>query len=129
MSSTRPPVPVLIVAGAYLAVGIIGFVAHFHDLLATPSEGVWIELTELFAVIAGVYMLRGRNWARWLAVAWIAFHIILSAFGQVRELVMHVVMAALIVWLLFRPESARWFNAPGDGSPSGEEKTEGMVQP
>ena len=101
-----PPAPVLIVAGAYLAVGIIGFTTHFHDLLARPSEG---EVTELLAIVAAVFLLRGLNWARWLAVAWIAFHIVLSAFGSVRELVMHAVMAALIVWLLFRPNSTRWF--------------------
>lgn len=111
-SDRRWPVPVLVVAGAYLAVGIIGFVAHFHDLLATPSEGVWIELTELIAAVTGVFLLRGRNWARWLAVAWIAFHVILSAFGNVRELAMHAAIAVLIVWLLFRPNTTRWFHPP-----------------
>ena len=110
--TTRPPVPVIIVAVAYLAVGIIGFVAHFHDLLATPSEGVWMELTELIAAITGVFLLRGRNWARWLAVAWIAFHVGLSAFGNIGEVVMHAVMAVLIVWLLFRGTSTRWFRPP-----------------
>lgn len=102
----------MVIAGAYLAVGIIGFVTHFHDLLATPSEGVWIELTELLAVVTGVFLLRGRNWARWLAVAWIAFHVVLSAFGSIRETAMHVVIAVLIVWLLFRPDTARWFQPP-----------------
>lgn len=111
MPFARRPVPVLIVAGAYLAVGIIGFVAHFHDLLATPSEGVWMELTELLAAVAGVFLLLGRNWARWLTVAWIAFHVVLSAFGNIRELLVHSVMAALIVWLLFRPATTRWFDA------------------
>lgn len=108
----RRPVPVMVIAGAYLAVGIIGFVTHFHDLLATPSEGVWIELTELLAVVTAVFLLRGRNWARWLAVAWIAFHVVLSAFGSIRETAMHVVIAVLIVWLLFRPDTARWFQPP-----------------
>jgi hypothetical protein len=109
MTLTRPPVAVLVVAAAYLAVGIIGFVAHFHDLLATPSEGVWIELTELIAAGTGVFLLRGRNWARWLAVAWIAFHVVLSAFGNIREVTMHAIMAVLIAWLLFRPDTTRWF--------------------
>ena len=109
MPLARPPVPVLIVAVVYLAVGAVGFVGHFHDLLAAPSEGVWIELTELLAAIAGVFLLLGRNWARWLAIAWIAFHVVLSAFHNIRELLVHAVMAALIVWLLFRSESSRWF--------------------
>jgi hypothetical protein len=108
----RPPIPVLVVAGAYLAVGILGFVAHFHDLLAAPSEGIWMELTELLAVVAGVFLLRGRNWARWLAVAWIIFHVGLSAFDRMQGLVVHTVLAALIIWLLFRASSARWFRSP-----------------
>ena len=112
MPAARPPVPVLIVAGAYLAVGILGFVAHFQEFLTTPSEGVWIELTELVAVVTAVFLFRGRNWARWLAVAWILFHVILSAFGNIRELSMHVALTLLIVWLLFRQATARWFFAP-----------------
>jgi hypothetical protein len=112
MPLVRRPVPVLVVAGAYLAVGVIGFVAHFQDLLATPSEGVWMELTELIAAGTGVFLLRGRNWARWLAVAWIAFHVVLSAFDSMRGVAVHTVMAVLIVWLLFRPGTTRWFHPP-----------------
>lgn len=112
MLLARRPIPVLIVAGAYLTVGIIGFVAHFHDLLAVASEGVWIELTELLAVVAGVFLLARRNWARWLAIAWIAFHVGLSLFGDARELLAHAIIAALISWLLFRPSTTRWFRAP-----------------
>ena len=112
MLIARRPVAVLIVAGAYLAVGIGGFVTHFHDLLATPSEGVWIELTELVAVVVGVFLLRGRNWARWLAVAWIGFHVVLSVFVNIRQVAVHVVLAALIVWLLFRQGTASWFQPP-----------------
>jgi len=116
MLFARRPVPVLVVAGAYLAVGIIGFVVHFRDLLANPSEGVWMELTELVAIVAGVFLLRGRNWARWLAVAWIAFHVALSL-GNLGELVMHALMAVLIVWLLFSADSTRWF-LPPPGEPA-----------
>jgi uncharacterized membrane protein len=109
MKFARPPVAVLVVAAAYLAVGIGGFVAHFHDLLTTPSEGVWIELTEFVAVVAAVFLLRRQNWARWLSVAWITFHVVLSAFGSIRELSMHAALTVLIVWLLFRQATAHWF--------------------
>lgn len=112
MRLARLPLPVILVAGAYVAVGIVGFAAHFHELLAAPSEGVWVELTELLAIVAGVFLFRGRNWARWLAVAWIAFHVVLSAFGNLREAVVHVLIAALVAWLLFRPDTTRWFRAP-----------------
>jgi hypothetical protein len=115
MPLVRRPVAVLVVAGAYLAVGIIGFIAHYHDLLTNPSEGVWMELTELVAAVTGVFLLRGRNWARWVAVAWIAFHVGLSAFDSMRLVAVHALMAVLIVWLLFRPDTGRWFRPAGAG--------------
>jgi len=113
MTLARPPVAVLIVAATYLLVGTIGFVAHFHDLLAAPAEGVWIELTEVLAIVAGVFLLRRNNWARWLALAWITFHVILSVFGDARQLAAHGILAALIGWLLFRPDTTRWFRPHG----------------
>ena len=35
------------------------------------------------AIVCGVFLLRGHNWARWLALAWIAFHVVLSAFHAI----------------------------------------------
>jgi hypothetical protein len=60
----------------YLVVGIIGFAYHFPELRAGHPDAIWIELTEFLAIVAGVFMLLGRNWARWLALAWIAFHVV-----------------------------------------------------
>ena len=107
MIATRRPVPVLAVAFLFLAVGIVGFVFHFRQL--PQPDAVWIEITEALAILAGAFMLRGRNWARWLALAWMAFHVGLSAFGTVQELVIHCVIFAGIVWLLFRADSRSYF--------------------
>ena len=46
---------------------------------------------------------------RQLALAWMAFHVGLSAFGTVQELVIHCVIFAGIVWLLFRADSRSYF--------------------
>jgi hypothetical protein len=54
-------------------------------------------------------MLRAHNWARWLALAWIAFHVVLSAFHAFSELVIHGLLCAMIAWGLFRPEAGRYF--------------------
>lgn len=107
MSWRSWPVPVLIVALLYLAVGAIGLVYHFRDLSA--SDGIWIELTESLALLAGVFLLLRRNWARWLAVAWIAFHVGLSILHSIRETAIHAVFLVLIAWMLFRPASTRFF--------------------
>lgn len=107
MNSSRRPVLILIVAFAYLAVGSIGFVYHFRAFL--QPDGVWTELTEFLAILSGAFLLQGKNWARWLALAWIAFHVILSATRAFHELAIHSLLFVVIAWLLFRPEAGRYF--------------------
>jgi hypothetical protein len=101
------PVPVLVVAFLYLAVGGVGFVYHFREI--SSPDGIWVELTEFLALVAGVFLLLGRNWARWLAVAWMTFHVVLSATRSFREMAIHTAFLVIIVWLLFRPDSGRFF--------------------
>jgi hypothetical protein len=59
--------------------------------------------------VSGIFLLRGQNWARWLALAWIVFHVALSAFHPLRELAVHVVLCAFIALVLFRPAAGRYF--------------------
>jgi hypothetical protein len=108
MDSMRRPVGVTIIAALYLAVGILGFVFHFRESLAAPREGVWVELTEILAILCGVYLLCGRNWARWLAVAWMAFHVALSI-HHLSQFAVHAVFCVLIAWVLFRRDAAQYF--------------------
>ncbi|MGH9585859.1 MAG: hypothetical protein ACRD3F_02825 [Acidobacteriaceae bacterium] len=112
MDTVRRPVPVLVVACLFLAVGIIGGFAHIHDL--RQPDGILIEATEALAILAGVFMLRGCNWARWLALAWMVFHVVLSAFGAYRELAIHCLILAGIAWLLFLPQSRQYFKRARD---------------
>ncbi len=113
MDSNRRPVSVLILGWLYIAVGCVGFAAHFHDF-AKP-EGVWIALTEMLAIIAGVFMLRGKNWARWLAIAWMAFHVALSAWPVSIQLAVHGLLFVAITWLLLRPDAGRFFRGATAG--------------
>jgi hypothetical protein len=56
-----------------------------------------------------VFMLRGCNWARWLLLVWIAYHVILSAFHSLSELVMHSLLFALVAYFLLRPQASAYF--------------------
>lgn len=109
MNATRRPISVLVVACLFLAVGCIGFVFHFREL--GHPDGIWVELTEMLAIIAGTFMLLGKNWARWLALAWMAFHVVLSAFGAFRGLAVHSIIFAAIAWLLFRTDARDYFRS------------------
>ncbi len=108
MNSTKPPVSVLVIAGLYIAVGAIGFIAHLRDL--HQPETKWILLTEFLALVAGVFLLRRHNWARWLAVAWMAFHVAIS-YPVAARLAVHSLFLAAIAWLLFRPDARAWFRS------------------
>lgn len=105
----KRPLAVTIVGWVYIAVGVAGFAYHFDSLVPLQPDGLSIELTEFLAALGGAFLLRGRNWARWLALAWIAFHVILSVSHSPRELAIHSVICAAIAWFLFRPEAARYF--------------------
>ncbi|HEY2001783.1 MAG TPA: hypothetical protein VGG80_05665 [Acidobacteriaceae bacterium] len=109
MNANKRPISVTILACVYLLVGVGGFAVHLRELLARHPDAVGIEVTELTAIVCGAFLLRGQNWARWLALAWIAFHVILSAFHAIPELVIHAVFCGVFAWMLFRPDAARYF--------------------
>jgi len=67
-----------------------------------------VELVEIAAIVSGAFLLRGENWARWAAVVWIGFHVVLSAFHELREFIVHALFCAVIAWILFRPEAGRY---------------------
>ena len=106
MTDRQRPIAVLVVACIYFAVGCIGFAYHFHNLW--QPDGVWVEVTEGLAIVIGVFLLRGRNWARWLALAWMAFHVAIS-YGDLWKLMIHSCILVLIAWLLFRRDTGRYF--------------------
>lgn len=110
MNARKRPVSVLIVSCLYIAVGAVAFAHYLPALLAYQHDAVWIEATELLAMIAGGLMLMGFNWARWLALAWMAFHVVIS-FPNLRQLTMHSLIFAVIAWLLLRPDAGRYFTS------------------
>jgi hypothetical protein len=113
--NTRP-LSVFLIALLYIAAGAFGLAFHLTEFKPQHPfqyDIVWISLIRLLAVVAGVYILRGSNWARWLALAWIVSHVILSAFHSSVELVFHSVLCAAIAYLLFRPQATRYFRGAG----------------
>jgi hypothetical protein len=111
----KRPISITILAALYLMVGTVAFVFHFREILARHAfqfDDALIELTELIAIACGVFMLRGRNWARWLTLAWIAAHAAFSFFDSLQKAAIHSLMLVLIAYLLFRPEARTYFQHP-----------------
>lgn len=112
----KRPLLVTIMGCVYIVTGAGGFALHASEIKSLhpfPYDALWPLGLGVLAVVSGAYMLRGGNWARWLAVAWIAFHVGISAFDATRELIVHSVLLVVIVYLLFRPEATRYFRGTG----------------
>jgi len=108
MTATKRPVSVWILCCLYIAVGTIGFAYYFPELSTHQDDSLWIEFTELLAVVSGSFMFRRQNWARWLALVWMAFHVAIS-FPVYRQMAIHLAIFAGIAWVLFRPDAQRYF--------------------
>jgi hypothetical protein len=67
-------------------------------------------LISLVAVLCGAYILAGKDWARWLAVAWLGFHVALSIHSR-QQLAMHSALLAVFAYLLFRASAKAYFRA------------------
>lgn len=106
----KRPLSVTVIGCIFIAAGVVGFAHHVTEFRTQRSfELVWVCLLRLLAILGGVFVLRGRNWARWLCLAWIGYHVALSAFHTMSELVMHAVLFGVFTYILFRPRAAAYF--------------------
>jgi hypothetical protein len=109
---TKRPLSVTIIACLLAAAGFIGLVYHLKEFKPQHPfqyEIIWITLVRLLAIVGGVYMLRGKDWARWLALAWMTFHVVVSAFHSTMELAMHSLLLAIFAYFLLRRPAAEYF--------------------
>ena len=105
------PLPVIIVSVLFILVGCIGFVYHLKELsgLNEVNETVWILFLRILAVVCGILLLFKVNWARWLAVAWLAYHVVIGALHSTSEMIVHIAFLVAVSVLLFLPVSSRYF--------------------
>lgn len=105
------PLSVTLVAWLFIVAGTVGIAYHIRELdprQPLANDALLACFVRLLAIVGGAFALRGRNWARWLLVAWLAFHVAISVNEPVK-LVMHAVLIAVIAWLLFRRATAGYF--------------------
>ncbi len=111
------PVAVTIIGVLFVVAGAVGLIYHFSEFQAHPPhayELVWIPLVRAIAIVCGVYILRGHNWARWLALGWMGYHVVLSAFHAALQVAIHAVFLAALAYFLFRPRATRYFRGAGE---------------
>lgn len=106
------PLYVTVVGCIFILAGIVGFGYHFKDWQeagGTLYGWLLVELVRILAIVAGAFLLRGKDWARFLVLAWMALHVVLSAFHDPFEFGMHALLFAALVYLLFRPAANQYF--------------------
>jgi hypothetical protein len=91
--------------------GISGIIYHASEWkdLAAQSEDTWVFLLRLSAIVGGVFAWRGHNWARWLLLAWITYHAVLSFYHTPAELAMHAVLMVVTFLALFNRKANTYF--------------------
>ena len=103
------------ISALFLLTGVMGFVFHASDFSGHgpwPRDLAWVCLVRLLAILCAVFLLRGANWARWLAVFWLAYHVLLSLAHSTRQAIIHALLLALISYFLFRRPASVYFSAP-----------------
>jgi hypothetical protein len=109
---SKRPLSVTIIGCLFLVMGVFG-VAHlvldFGAQGPIQSDLLWVCLVRLLTIVCGVFMLRGNNWARWLMVIWMGYHVILSAFHSTSQLVVHGLIMVTIIYFLFRSGTSAYF--------------------
>jgi hypothetical protein len=110
--SARRPWTVTAIAFLFIAAGLLGVTHHATDMFSGGTfrlDEVWLVLIRSLAIVAGVFMLRRADWARWLALAWLAYHVALSAFHSFSDTLIHGLLLAGIAFVLLHSASAAWF--------------------
>lgn len=113
----KRPRSITIISWIFIAFGSIAlltsllpYVDTTHAQRTAEFRAHWIvHLARILAVACGVFMLYGFNWARWLLVVWLGYHIILSVLHSPLQLLVHSLLFAVVLYFLFRPQASAYF--------------------
>src|SRR5215813_2570094 len=106
----RRPLPVLIFGCLFILAGTVGLIYHLRER-PLEHDYLLISAIRLLAIIGGSFLLLGHNWARWLMLAWLAFHVVVSAFHSIEEAAAHIVLLLLFAYFLLRPPASNYFRS------------------
>ena len=113
----RRPIAVIAVGTLFVLAGLVGLAYHALELRQPGPRDADLYLVlfvRVLALVSGVFIFRGANWARWLAMAWMAYHAVLSALDRSASgMVVHLVMLAAVSYLLLRRDSSDYFRHMG----------------
>lgn len=108
MSALKRPYEVTVAGWLFIIIGTLNTAYHLWRS-AFDRWMVLILLLTVSAIVAGVFLLRGARWARWLALAWVAFHVVVSALNSFSAALPHVALLLVIGYVLLGPPTAQYY--------------------
>ena len=109
----KRPLSVTLIGYLFIVSGATGIIYHGSELqdIASQREVMWVLVVRLLAIVGGVFVQRKANWARWLVVTWILYHVALSFSHTTAELAMHIGITLLVLIALFHRKANAYFGS------------------
>ncbi len=109
----KRPLSITILSLLMIAAGTLGIIYHLSDFNSAHREADFFLLLgfRLLAIVCGAFLLQGHNWARWLTLAWLVFHVVVSAFDSWMKFGMHALLLLIFVIFLFRAGAREFFTS------------------
>jgi hypothetical protein len=115
----KRPIAVTVLGSLFIGAGTVGLVYHLRERPLEPQIAL-VALMRVLAIVGGVFVLLGRSWARWLLLIWLVFHVVLSAFRSLSEVLAHAALLLLLGYFLFWPPASRYFqSSPSNADDAG----------
>ena len=125
LAMDKRPRSITVISWIFIVLGSIGFLASLLPYVDTTTaqriaefKTHWmVHLARILGVVSGVGMLYGFNWARWLLVVWMGFHIVLSVLHSPFQLIVHSLLFTVVLYFLFRPQASAYFRGTSTKPP------------
>lgn len=125
----KRPRTVTLIAWIFILAGVAGLLSDLWPLVTANAAQQLAKLRadgladlvpawglRLLAIVGGIGLLRGYNWARWLLALWMVVHVAISFFHSLSEVLAHCAIFLPILYFLFRPPVGAWLRAPRGSS-------------
>jgi hypothetical protein len=116
----KRPITVSIVGILFIIIGVLSLFKAVWPLVggnaARTTDHEFMDsgivfVSAVVALISGVFVMRGLNWARWLCLLWMAFHVVVSVFHNTTELLVHLLWMLVLIVLLTFGKAGIYFRA------------------
>ena len=107
----KRPLALTITGWFFIFAGLVGFAYHFYEHLNSgfDTEAILVLIVRVAAIIGGVLVLKAYDIGRWLLLAWMAYHVVLSFYHDVMQVLTHSLFLIILLIIFFHPRVRIYF--------------------